>query len=118
MRAIPTAILASLLVMALGACGDEATADASGDATSQGGIPGPYPATVSGGVAYSYPLDDDGGTIKLGLYEYEGAAILVSAATYDAKGLDDEDDPEVTLVVTPVDKARCGGEEPQCFEGK
>ena len=101
----------------LAACGNEpASEPATTDAT--GGIPGPYPATVSGGVAYSFPLENDSGTIKLGLYEYEGAAILVSTATYDAKGLDSEDDVEVTLSVTPLDRARCGGDEPQCFEGK
>ena len=111
------ATLPMMLALSLCACGGDEPASPAG-ASARGGIPGPYPATVSGGIAYSYPLEDDSGTIKLGLYEYEGAAILVSAATWDAKGLDEEDDPEVTLEVTPIDRARCGGDEPQCFEGR
>ena len=108
------------LALALAACGGNgADSDAAaGDEAATGGIPGPYPATVTGSVAYSFPLEDDSGTIKLGLYEYEGAAILVSESTYDAKGMDSEDDVEVTLSVSPVPVERCGGEEPQCFEGK
>lgn len=107
------------LAMAVTACGgSEADADSASGTEAARGIPGPYPATVTGSIAYSLPLEDDDATIRLGLYEYEGAAILISAATYDAKGLDEGDDVEVTLSVTPVPVERCGGEEPQCFEGK
>jgi hypothetical protein len=121
MRALASAALA----LALAGCGGEAPApvadvEADADAVSvAGGIDGPFPKAVTGTVAYSYPLDDDSGEVKLALLEYEEAAILISGATYDAKGMDTEDDVEVTLTVTPVDVERCGeGDELQCFEGR
>ena len=110
--------------LALAGCGGDAPAPAAAasgaDAESvEGGIDGPYPKTVTGTIAYSFPLEDDSGEIKLALLEYEEAAIIVSDATYDAKGMDSEDDVEVTLTVTPIDDERCGeGDELQCFEGK
>lgn len=77
---------------------------------------GPYPTTVRGTIGYSYPLEDDSGRIKLGLLEYENAAIIVSAQTYDEKGME-ADDAEVSLMIEPLPKDACGGEEAQCFKG-
>lgn len=119
-----TLILPFVAAGVLAACGGDASAPADGGSDAgavsvAGGIEGPFPKAVTGTVAYSFPLDDDSGEVKLALLEYEEAAILVSDATYDAKGLDTEDDVEVTLTVTPLPVERCGeGDELQCFEGR
>ena len=99
---------------ALAACGAESGSDAA--AESRPTIPGPFPAKVRGTISYSVPLEDGSDRIKLGLLEYDRAAILISKATYDAQGLDDEDDPEVALTVEPTTTGECDADE-QCLKG-
>lgn len=106
-----------VVLAALAACGgesDNGPADGSEDLGPT--VPGPFPAKVSGTLSYSFPLEDGTGRIKLGLLEYDRAAILISQQTYDAKGLGEEDDPEVHLTVEPTSGAACEPEE-QCLKG-
>ena len=102
---------------ALAACGGESGADAAeASAESRPTIPGPFPAKVRGTISYSFPLEDGSDRIKLGLLEYDSAAILISTATYDAQGLDEEDEPEVALTVEPTTSSECDADE-QCLKG-
>ena len=104
------------LSAALAACGGDSSGDTQGDSGESQTIPGPFPAKVRGTIGYSFPLEDGSGRIKLGLLEYERAAILISGRTYDAQGLDEEDDPEVGLTVKPTRSEHCDAEG-QCLEG-
>jgi len=79
-------------------------------------VPGPFPVQVTGTIGYSFPLEDGSGRIKLGLLEYDRAAIVVSAASYDEHGMDEED-AEVTLTVEPLASDQCRAEE-QCLAGR
>lgn len=100
----------------LTACSQEQTEDyAAGNEEGKGEISGPFPKTVQGTIGYSYPLEDGSGKIKLGLLEFEGAAIIVSGETYDAKGMD-KDDAEVSLTIEPLTSDQCSNDEP-CFTG-
>lgn len=84
-------------------------------AAQEGPLAGPYPRTVRGTIGSSYPLEDDSGRIKLLLLEYDNAAILVSAQTYDEKGME-ADDAEVSLMIEPLPKEQCG-DAAKCFKG-
>lgn len=83
----------------------------------EGGVAGPFPATVSGTIDSSWPMDDDSGRIQLLLLEYPNAAFLVSEATYEDKGMGEEE-AEITLTVEPVPAAACGDATLQCLEGR
>ena len=101
---------------ALAACGGGLGGTEDSTESSRPTIPGPFPAKVRGTIGYSFPLEDGSGRIKLGLLEYDRAAILISMATYEAKGLGDEDDPEVALTVEPTSSSECDADE-QCLKG-
>lgn len=90
--------------------------DTAGDEAAEGGVAGPYPATITGTICSSWPLDDGSGRIRLDLCELENAGVLVSEATYDAKGME-EDDVEFDLSVSPIDAAECGDDVAACYEG-
>jgi hypothetical protein len=103
------------LVLLAGCSGGGSDADDSSAAAAKG-ITGPFPQTVQGTIGSSYPLEDGSGLIRLDLLEYEHASILVTEATYQAKGME-EDDAEVTLSVEPLPKEKCGDDAEQCFKG-
>jgi len=97
------------------ACSEDSSSGSSGSPTMAEEITGPFPKTVEGTIGYSFPLEDGTGRVKLGLLEYDHAAILVSAETYDSKGMQ-EDDAEVSLTLEPLPVEQCG-EVRQCFKG-
>ncbi|HEX4869773.1 MAG TPA: hypothetical protein VFV15_03495 [Moraxellaceae bacterium] len=82
---------------------------------AEGTVPGPFPKSVTGTIGSSYPVGEDGGPIKLSLLEFDKTAIIVSAATYEAKGMQ-EDDAEITLTVEPLPAEQCG-DAAQCLRG-
>lgn len=95
------------------ACSD-AEPEAAG--AVEGGVAGPFPATVRGTVDSSWPMEDGSGRIQLLLLEYPAAGFLVSEATYDRKGMDEEE-AEITLTVNPLPAEACGESALQCLEG-
>jgi hypothetical protein len=107
---MPKYLMGLLAAAALAGCSQEPPDDSSAD----GKISGPFPKTVSGTIGSSYPLEDGSGRVILWLLEYDNAAIIVSAETYDAKGME-EDDAEVSLTVEPISSEECDAD--QCFKG-
>jgi hypothetical protein len=99
----------------LSACGAADSTDPAADGAER--VAGPFPARVHGTIGYSFPLEDGSRRIKLGLLEYGGAAIIVAGDVYDAKKLDDEDEPEVDFTVSPIESPHCDADE-QCLEGR
>ena len=109
-RKLLPVLCATLLASACSDTGPGAT-----DAV-EGGVAGPFPATVRGTIDSSWPMDDGSGRIQLLLLEYPAAGFLVSEATYDQKGMDEEE-AEITLSVKPLPAADCGESALQCLEG-
>lgn len=105
-----------LVILLLSGCSSEPSEESAvGGKKVDGQIAGPFPKTITGTIGYSYPLEDGSGRIKLGLLAYDDAEIIISADTYDAKGMN-EDDVEVSLTIEPIASEQCGDEK-QCFKG-
>ncbi len=109
MSKYPCGVLVAAMLAACSGGGSDAEGEAGG------GIGGPFPKTIEGTIGYSYPLEDGSGRVLLGLLEYDNAVIIVSAETYDAKGMEEED-AEFSLDVEPLSGKECGDAE-QCFRG-
>jgi hypothetical protein len=52
-----------------------------------------------------------------GCWSTAGARSSIAGDVYDAKHLDDEDDPEADFTVTPIESPHCDADE-QCLEGR
>lgn len=112
--------IAILALTLLAACSGR-SGDAGGDAAeadSGAMIEGPFPKTITGNLGYSFPHEDGSGDIELGLLEHDHAAFILTSAAYDAKGLDEEDEAELTLTITPLPAARCSPDAKQCFQAE
>ncbi len=108
-RIMPKYLYGLLVAAVLAGCSKEPP-----EHSTEGKISGPFPKIIQGTIGSSYPLDDGSGRVHLWLLEYDNAAIIVSAETYDAKGME-EDDVEVTLTIEPISPEQCDAD--QCFKG-
>ena len=114
---MPIAGLALLLLAACSSGSDDARGE-GGEADSSAMIEGPFPKTITGALGYSFPHEDGSGDIELGLLEHDHAAFILSSSVYAAKGLEEEDDVDVTLTISPLPAERCAPEVRQCFKGE